>query len=312
MTEDGPSCDVGFKVYKVRGMAHNLRIIYSDDEVYGFSGGRIKRYGNCMLFNDGGAAFPRMSFDYYVFDPHERPIFVNKLYDSTQDPFFNIWGLSTRLGTDLWAAGTPNLLDGGMGHNKIFYSSLDFDDDDYDNHCGIDYSDGNPPITLVGNVGAGGSGPLAFDSHGNLYYAQGWNGTIIPFDLSDSLIYRFSAGEVRKAIKHPDKKPLEITDSNEDDPHVWDTILFPGAIGVSSMVFVEDIGLILTATSLHGPSQLRHYTINPNGTSGDYTVLADSDGRMSEIRYRFGKIYFNDPDGIYYIDVTQLFDDDDN
>ena len=77
------------------------------------------------------------------------------------------------------------------------------------------------------------------------------------------------------------------------------------------MVFVEDIGLVLTATSLHGSSQLRLYTINRDGTSGGYTVLAFSDGRMSEIRYRLGKIYFNDPDGIYCIDATQLIDDDD-
>ena len=77
------------------------------------------------------------------------------------------------------------------------------------------------------------------------------------------------------------------------------------------MVFVEDIGLVLTATSFHGSSQLRLYTINQNGTSGGYTVLASSDGRMSEIRYRLGRIYFSDPDGIYYINATQLIDDDD-
>jgi hypothetical protein len=301
MTEYGPSCDVGFKVYKVCGKSHNQQIIYSDNEVYGFSGGRIRRYGNCMLFNDGGTAeFARMSFDYYVFDPKKIPIVVNKLYDSTELPEYNLWGLSTRLGTDLWAAGNSLPPPAGFDDNEIFYSS-------------IDYSDGNPPITSIGHVGAGGTGPLAFDSDGNMYYAQGWNGSIIPYPpvLFDSLIYRFTAKEVSKAIEHPDKFPLEITDPNEDDRHVWNTISIDDAIGTSSMVFVEDIGLVLTATTLHGASELRLYIVNKNGTSGEYTPLAFSDGRMSEVRYRLGKIYFNDPHGIYYIDVTQLFDDDD-
>ena len=312
MTEYGPSCDVGFKVYKVLGKSHRMRIVVSYDDVFGFSGGRIKRYGNCMLFNDGGMAnFERM-FDYYIFDPKRKPTVVNKLYDSTEAPGYNLWGLSTRRGTELWAAGTPPFPD-VFDNNKIFYSSIDFDDDDYGNHCGIDYSDGNQSITSIGDVGAGGTGPLAFDSRGNLYYAQGWNGSVYPPDLYDSLIYRFSADEVAAAIDDPVNNRLVIIDPNEDDPHVWETILISEAIGVSSMIFVEDIGLVLTATSLHGSSQLRLYTINrEDGTSGDYTVLAFSDGRMSEIRYRLGKIYFNDPDGIYYIDATQLIDDDDD
>jgi hypothetical protein len=159
---------------------------------------------------------------------------------------------------------------------------------------------------------------LTFDSRGNLYYAQGWNGVVFPTpDVDDSLIYRFTAAEVADAIDDPVGHRLEITDPNENDPHVWDTIdvTWPNdpnsPVGVSSMVFVEDIGLVLTATALHGHSQLRLYTVNKDGSSGDYMVLAESDGRMTEIRYRFGKIYFNDPHGIYYIDVKQLFDDDD-
>jgi hypothetical protein len=312
-----PNYYTGFKVYKVLGRGRSLpKIIYSDDDVYGFSGGRIKRYGDCMLFNDGGtASLARMSFDYYVFDPRAKPLVVNKLYDSNQHPKFNLWGLSTRLGSDLWAAGTPDLLSGGMYDNQIFYSSLDFDDDDHHNHCCIDYSNGNPPIISIGDVDAGGSGPLVFDSHGNLYYAQGFNGQIFPdFQPIDSFIYRFSAAEVADAIDDPVKDRLKITGSNE-----WETIIamdgtdtFGLVLGVSSMVFVEDIGLVLSATFGIGPSQLRLYTINPDDSSGGYTVLATSSGRMSEIRYRFGKIYFNDPDGIYCINVTQLLDDDED
>jgi hypothetical protein len=308
MTNDGLSCDVGFKVYKVLGKSHNVRVAVDYDEVFGFSGGRIRRYGNCMLFNDGGEARYERMFYYYIFDPQKKPKVVNKLYDSTQPPAYNLWGLSTRRGTEFWAAGTPpfpNIID----NNKIFYSSIDFNDDEYGKHCDIDYSDFNQTVISIGDVGPGGTGPLAFDSHGDLYYAQGWNGSFFTQIFYDSLIYHFTADEVAAAINDPNNEDarLKITDQ-----HVWATISISDGIGASSMIFVEDIGLVLTVTSFHGDSQLGLFPVNQDGTSGDYTKLADSKGgRMPEVRYRLGKIYFSDPDGIYYIDVNQLFDDDD-
>jgi len=171
----------------------------------------------------------------------------------------------------------------------------------------------------------GGSGPLAFDRDGNLYYAQGYifNDDVdvpkpIPFlpYFINCYIYRFDADEVRKVMDRRSDVKLEITPHDETDEHVWTTIDLtsgpfpPGfVLGVASMVFVKDVGLIITTTFANNGSQLRHYPINPDGTSSGYTVLAVSDGRMSEIRYRRGKIYFNDPDGIYRIDVDSLYDD---
>lgn len=288
----GPEgCEIGFTVYKYDGESYES--IHYDEDAFGFSGGRIRRYGNRMLFNDG-ATMVRKGFNYYSYDQKEREPIIT-IIDSTQPGAANIWSLSTRDGTDLWAAGAASLSMGGLNRSHIFYGSLDFDDDgdEDDDYGDNDDSNGNLTMIDLGFVG-GGSGPLAFDSAGNLYYAQGFNN--LP-SFIDSNIYLFSAAEVAAAIDDPVNNPLEIAD------HVWATIpINSGALGASSMFFDDELGLVLTTTLGHGPSQLRRYAINPDGTSDDYTVLAISTGRMSETRHHKGKIYFNDPDGIYCIE----------
>jgi hypothetical protein len=304
----GPEgCETGLTVYRYADDSYER--IYHKENAYGFSGGRIRSYGKGsgggsgegsgqssgqatgerILFNDGGTE-SRMGFNYYAYDP-EGEEQIRTIIRSERPGAGQYWGLSTRDGTDLWAAGAP-VLDFGENHSHIYYGSLDFDDTDTGSGS-ID--DRMIDLGLVG----GGSGPLAFDSAGNLYYAQGYNW---PFE-SDAYIYRFSAAEVADAMEDPENNPLEITDA-----HLFETIIFDGWIqgflGASSMFFNNKAGLVLTATTAHGPSELRRYAINPDGTSGDYTVLAASTGRMSETRCHKGKIYFNDPDGIYLIDMA--------
>lgn len=283
----GPAgCETGFSVYKYDG--ESFEQIYYDENAFGFSGGRIRRYGKgnneYFLFNDGGTE-NRMEFNYYSYDPYETEP-IRKIIMTGPDEY---WGLSTRDGTDLWAGGAP-ILDFGENQSRIYYGSIRF--------AGAGDGGGNIHVRMIdlGIVG-GGSGPLAFDSSGNLYYAQGYNW---PFE-SDAYIYRFSAAEVADAIDDPKNHPLDVTED-------WDIIIFNGwgdcCLGASSMFFHNKIGLVLTATTAHGNSELRWYAINSDGSSGGYTVLALSTGRMSETRYRNSMIYVNDPDGIYCIDMT--------
>ena len=281
-------CLTGFTVYKWVGEPDEPELIHYDPNAFGFSGGRIKRYGKRfgerILFNDGGTE-DRMEFNYNCYDPKEGE--PSTIIDSTEPPYY--WGLSTRDGTDLWAAGAPDL-EFGQNQSHIYYGSLY--SDDADDGCGNNIHGRMVDLGVIG----GGSGPLAFDSAGNLYYAQGYNW---PF-FSNAYIYRFSAAEVADAMD--ESNPLIPED------HEWETIISvdwdEGHLGASSMFYHGQVGLVLTATRAHLHSELRQYAINPDGTSGGHRVLATSTGRMSETRYHKGKIYFNDPDGIYCIDMT--------
>lgn len=244
-----------FAVYEYDGDSSTN--IYSDPSAY--AGSRVTRIGDRMYFNDGGND-SRYTFDYYRYDPTVGGSPV-KVIDSSAANGSECWGLATRNGSDIWA--------GGGWPTVIRYSNLDAQGDLV-----------TEPMTDLGVIGAP-SGPLAFDSIGNLYYAQGWGDTI----------YRFTAAEVAAAIADSSTNPLSPTG------HEWATI-GGDATGATGIFVTDDWGLVLTATSLTAPSELRRYAINPDGTSAGYEVMATSPSVMTETRYYDGTIYVADADGI--------------
>jgi len=261
---------VGFKVYRYDG--ESLEVIYSDPNAFGVSGGRVITIGNKVYFNDGSTAGDRSTFDYYCYDPEVSP--PVKILDSTQDGAPNLWGLDTGDGTDFWAAGRLNYSTPPTRRQEIYYSS-------------IENGDLMPVIDLGVGSYATGSGPLALDEDGNLYFADGGYG--------ETHIWRFTASDVLAAIANPATNPL-----HPDKAYDFDTLRIPGVIrGASSMFIDGNLGMVLTATNYHDPSELRQYAINEDGTNGGYNVLATSDSRMAETRFENGEIYVSDPDGIY-------------
>jgi hypothetical protein len=257
---------LGFKVYCYDGTS--LEEIYYDPDAFGVSGGRVRTIGDKVYFNDGGT-MSRTQFEYYCYDPETGAIV--QILDSTQVGGYGIWGLSTWDETDFWAAGR-GVEDSTEQH--IYYSSLE-------------NGDLMPVIDLGFASYASGSGPVAFDEDGNLYLADGGYGP--------TYIWRFTKAEVLAAMADPATNPL-----HPDNAYQFDTLQIPGVIrGASSMFIDEILGMVLTATNVHDPSELRQYAINPDGTNGGYEVLATSDSRMAETRFENGEIYVSDPDGIY-------------
>jgi hypothetical protein len=143
---------------------------------------------------------------------------------------------------------------------------------------------------------ASGSGPVTLDEVGNLYLADGGYGT--------THIWRFTSTDVFAAMDDPATNPLDPIDA-----YLFDTICdspCTGPRGASSMFIDECLGMVLTATNIHDPSQLRQYRINDDGTNGGFIVMATSDGRMSETRFENGALYVSDPDGIYRVYPTRV------
>jgi len=156
----------------------------------------------------------------------------------------------------------------GFGTNHIYHSTLD--------GSGNLVSD---PATDLG-VTSGGSGPLAFDGSGNLYYAPGF---------SDPSIYKFSASEVAAAISDPTGSPLSVTGN------LWldYSSIYSAYSGGTSMAFDADGNLLLTLTNFVDPSLLVKFGVD--GLSGNYdstatTVLEDS-GILGELRSHGGDLY---------------------
>jgi hypothetical protein len=270
----------GFAVYCYDG--ESLEVIYYDPNSFGVSGGRVFTIDDKVYFNDGGNASDRGTFDYYRYDPEASP--PVQILDSTDPNAPSMWGLSTWDGTDFLAAGRfgqrPNRV------QKIYYSSS------------IN-GDLMPVMDLGVASYASGSGPLVRDmANGYLFFCDGGYGA--------THIWRFDADDVEDAMADPVNDPLTPADAYHFDT-IYDGTQGPGAPRGGSSVFVhKKRGLVLTATRFHDPSQLRWYTINPNGTNGGYEVLATSDSRMSETRFVNGEIYVSDPDGIYTLSLIVI------
>ena len=147
----------------------------------------------------------------------------------------------------------------------------------------------NNPVTDLG-ADSGGSGPLAFDNQGNLYYAPGYG---------DQSIYKWTAAEVAAAIANPEANPLTATLAN-----LWVNYssLYGSFVGGTSMI-VENGELLVTLTDFGGPSDLVAFGIDSSGayTNTATTILNDNSDALGELRTQNGNLYLSDGNTIYTI-----------
>ena len=254
-----PDYALGFSVYRYDGNAAvNL---YTDATA--FSGSRVTAIGGRVYFNDGGT-YTRYTCDYYRYDPATQSAPVNMGIQS------DIYGLETSNGSNFWAAG---------GYTAaIYYSALNANGELLSN-----------PLVNLGVIGNA-SGPMAFDTNGNLYYAEGY------VAQGNPTVYRWSAAEVTAAIANPAANPLI------PDGHAWATL--SSGDGASGMAVDNNGHLVVTATSFTDPSQLQRLFVT-NGICGGYEVLANSDTRLETVRVHGGKIYVSLSDGIFAVNPLQ-------
>lgn len=165
----------------------------------------------------------------------------------------------------------------GFGTNHIYHTSL--------NAEGELTAD---PATDLGET-FGSSGPLAFDSGGNLYYAPGFG------DLS---IYRWSAEQVAAAIADPIANPLPT------DGVLWAdySAVYNSVSGATGMTFDDEGNLAVTLTDLANPSYLVRFSVTESGDwSGDYTQLLASTERLGDLRNFDGDLYVAVGDSILQV-----------
>lgn len=164
----------------------------------------------------------------------------------------------------------------GASSNEIFHSAL--------TPTGTLAAD--PAISI--GVTPGYSGPLAFDTAGNLFYAQGFEG---------ALIYRWTAAEVSAAIAAPGTPFLAAG-------HLWAdySAAYPTAGGATSMTFDLDGTLLVTLTDFANSSRLAAFDVAPDGTYAGTTetVLTDTT-LLGELRLHDGGLYVSSENAIYQI-----------
>lgn len=156
-------------------------------------------------------------------------------------------------------------------------------------------TDGSLPsggaVTLfTSNMPGAASGPMAFDSAGNLYYAPGYG---------DSGIYRWSATEVSLALSDPVNNALIASSA-------WFTFGSEYANvtgyngGATSMVIDADGNVFLTLTDWANASDL--VKVSADASSAN-TVATDS-GRFSELREKDGNLYVSSGQNIYLVQAV--------
>lgn len=134
--------------------------------------------------------------------------------------------------------------------------------------------DGSPSI--LGEM-SGNSGPLAFDTTGNLYYAPGYG---------DKSIYRWSSAEVAAAIADPATSPLDPSG------HQWLDYSSAFAVSGATSLLINGDELLVTLTDFTNPSYLVGFDIAATGAyGGTYETLLTDTGRMGEIRLHGGSLY---------------------
>ncbi len=217
-----------------------------------YAGSWVARNGNYMYFNDGGT---------YSFNKYDT---INGGLASQVLQKTNAWGYTFN-NNGLFISGADETF-----NNLLFYSAID--------------GSGNLTGSLIelGSMGAP-SGPITFDSAGNLFYASGY---------SSGKIYKYSAAEVATAILG-----TALSDASTHEYINFNSYKLTGATG---MDFDAEGNLVVSLTEFGNPSKLVSFDIDGSGNYlGTSVVLAESDGGMTTVRNNGGDIYFADPDGIY-------------
>jgi hypothetical protein len=234
-------------VYKYNGST-----LSAIDSRSSYAGSWVARNGNYMYFDDGTA---------YSFNKYDT---VNGGAASQVFQQANVWGYTFN-NNGLFISGADE-----SWNNSLFYSAID----------------GNGDLTgslvTLGFVGAP-SGPMAFDTEGNLFYAAGY---------SVGKIYKYTAAEVAAAIAG--------TALGDAATHEYIDFNSYGLAGATGMAFDDEGNLVASLTSFTDPCKLVSFDIDESGNYlGTSSVLAESDGRMTTVRNNSGDIYFSDGDGIY-------------
>jgi len=225
--------------------------IYSNPN--NFAGGSVVDVGNFIYFNDS---------------------------DFSNNQFIHSYGPISGTPAVTTFSTTPNF--GLFSHGgNLFISGADsnFVNHIYYNPVAVNGSSavGNQAISLGTTPGA--SGPMVFDTAGDLYYAPGFG------DLD---IYKWSASDVANAIANPTLDPLSTTG------HLWldYSALFPTVSGATSMLLDPAGNLLVTLADFSDPSDLIDFGVGPDGSfdGGAATILTDG-GRLGELRNMDGSTY---------------------
>ncbi|MEM1083192.1 MAG: PEP-CTERM sorting domain-containing protein [Verrucomicrobiota bacterium] len=146
----------------------------------------------------------------------------------------------------------------------------------------LSYANGDL-LTASINLGTvnGFSGPIAFDSSGNLFYAPGFG---------DASIYRWSAAEVSTALAGGQQ--LTATGN------LWYDYSSDFAGAGATSLLVNDVGEVyLTITDFVNPSNFVRFDSDALG----FDVVASSTGRLGEIRIREGELFVSDGNQIFNV-----------
>lgn len=264
-TTGDPNYGTMLEVYKASEGGDEL--LFSNPDVW--TGSRLTRLGNYMLFNDGGN-LSRSDFNYYGYDA----AYPTAVYDLLEAPFeASLWGLETRHDGEFFASGSPFT----WGPGALFYGQMD-----------ASGQIATRPLVQFGEVGDS-PGPLCFDGHGTLYYVPGY-----AFD-GNARIYRWTAEEVTAALADPVNHSLAI------DGHEWNVLPAPydGATGMCCDGFGN---VYVTATAWGAPSQLLLF----NAPSSVPVVVATYEGRLETLRYKDRSVAVSCAAGIFSVPLLSI------
>ncbi len=139
------------------------------------------------------------------------------------------------------------------------------------------------------------SGPLAFDTSGNLYYAPGYNPS------GTNSIFEWSAAQVAAAVADPAGHGLVIGSSGSSgNASLWDAYgaIYGSYAGGTSLV-IDNNQLFLTLTNFGGPSALVAFGLNSdNSYSGISNVVLTDDAStgnsLGQLGINNGTLFISD------------------
>ena len=233
-----------------------------------FPGSKITAVGTLVFFNDGGD-YSRYTYNYFAYNVAQGGT-PGVSYDSSVQPL-SLWGIDTRDGSQFFASGAA-----GFGPSSIYHMPTPADGMLND-------------LVSLGEIGES-SGPMAFDTAGNLFYAHGY------VSSGQAKIYRWTAAELAAAIGNPVLAPLTPVN------HEWATI--PATFtGTDSMIVDAAGNVYVTVNNWGVPGELLLYRPTAAGSTPVPTALARYSDRMDTLRLRDGKVYMSCSAGIYQMPV---------
>jgi hypothetical protein len=238
--------------------------------VYEVSGGVNSTIDPATNFAFAGANLVTIGNNVYYNYSDFSGFYINKYGPTNGTPSLTLastapnYGIFGHDGQMFITAGDSN------GVNDIYYSTLG--------------SDGSLNGVVDLGVTSGNSGPLAFDSAGDLFYAPGGG------DLS---IYKWSAADVAAAIADPTNDPLSVTG------HLWEdySSTYSGVYGASSMLVEGNGDLLVTLTNFSGPSDL----VDFSSDAASSTLILTDTNALGELRSQGGSLYLSAGDQIVQI-----------